>query len=79
MNDILATVAYFTRIMDNGDYYIIEYFDDKFIVRKKSVEHDVLSMLRRVPCPYSFALLKIISLRVRIDMNAIMKNIRCQV
>ena len=77
MNDYLSMVAYFTRIMDSGDYYIIEYFDDRFIVRKKSVEHDVLGILRRVPCPYSFALLKIISLRVRIDMNAIMRNMRC--
>jgi hypothetical protein len=77
MIDYLAMVAYFIRIVDNGDYYIIEYFDDKFIVRKKSVERDVLSMLRRVPCPYAFDLLKIISLRIRIDMNAITRNIRC--
>lgn len=73
----MATVSYFTRIVDNGDYYIIEYFDDKFIVRKKNVEHDLMNILRRVPCPYSLALLRIISLRVRIDMNTVMRNIRC--
>ena len=77
MSDLLATVSYFTRIVDNGDYYIIEYFDDKFIVRKKNVEHDLMNILRRVPCPYSLALLRIISLRVRIDMNTVMRNIRC--
>jgi hypothetical protein len=77
MSDILTTVAYFTRIVDGGDYYIIEYFDYRFIVRKKNVERDVLSMLRRVPCPYAYAILRVLSLRVRFDMNAIMKNIRC--
>ena len=73
----MAMVAYFTRIMDSGDYYIIEYFDDRFIVRKKSVERDVLGMLRRVPCPYAYALLRVLSLRIRFDKNTVMRNIRC--
>jgi len=73
----LATVAYFTRVVDGGDYYVIEYFDDRFIVRKKSVEHDLVNVLRRVPCPYSLALLRVLSLRIRFDKNAVLRSIRC--
>jgi len=73
----LALVAYFTRIVDNGDCYIIEYFDDRFVVRKKSVEHDLMNVLRRVPCPYSLALLKVLSLRIRFDKNAVLRSMRC--
>jgi len=77
MSDLLATVAYFTRVVDGGDYYVIEYFDDRFIVRKKSVEHDLVNVLRRVPCPYSLALLRVLSLRIRFDKNAVLRSIRC--
>jgi len=73
----LSFVAYFTRVEDHGDYYVIEYYDDKFIVRKKSVERDVSGMLRRVPCPYAYALLRVLSLRIRFDKNTVMRNIRC--
>jgi len=73
----LTTVAYFTRIVDSGDYYVIEYFDDRFVVRKKSVEHDLMNVLRRVPCPYSLALLKVLSLRIRFDKNAVLRSMRC--
>jgi hypothetical protein len=77
MSDLLATVVYFTRIVDGGDYYVIEYFDDRFIVRKKSVEHDLMNVLRRVPCPYSLALLRVLSLRIRFDKNAVLRSMRC--
>ena len=77
MSDLLTTVAYFTRIVDSGDYYVIEYFDDRFIVRKKNVEHDLMNVMRRVPCPYSLALLKVLSLRIRFDKNAVSRSMRC--
>ena len=77
MSDLLATVAYFTRIVDSGDYYVIEYFDDRFIVRKKSVEHDLAKILRHMSCPYSLALLRVLSLRIRFDKNAVLRSIRC--
>ena len=73
----MSFVAYFTRVVDGGDYYVIEYFDDRFIVRKKSVEHDLVNVLRRVPCPYSLALLRVLSLRIRFDKNAVLRSIRC--
>jgi len=77
MSDFLATVAYFTRVVDSGDYYIIEYFDYRFIVRKKNVERGLMDMLKNMPCPYAYALLRVLSLRVRFDENAVMRNIRC--
>jgi len=73
----LATVAYFTRIVDSGDYYVIEYFDDRFVVRKRSVEHDLMNVMRRVPCPYSLVLLRVLSLRIRFDKNTVLRSMRC--
>jgi len=77
MSDYLATVAYFTRIVDSGDYYVIEYFDDRFVVRKRSVEHDLMNVMRRVPCPYSLVLLRVLSLRIRFDKNTVLRSMRC--
>ena len=77
MSDYLAFVAYYTRIVDHGDYYIIEYFDDKFIVKKNNVERDIMKIVRHVPCPYVYAFLRVLSLRIRFDKNAVMRNIRC--
>jgi len=77
MSNFLATVAYFTRVVDYGDYYIIEFFDDKFIVRKKSVERDLVKILRHIPCHYHRAFLKILSLRMRINVDEIVKSITC--
>jgi methyl coenzyme M reductase alpha subunit len=77
MSDYLATVAYYTRIVDRGDYYIVEYFDDKFIVKKNNVEHDIMKIARRIPCPYIYAFLRVLSLRMRFDEDAVMRSIRC--
>jgi len=74
----LATVAYFTRIVDSGDYYVVEYFDKKYIVRKRNVERDVMNILKDVSCYYAYAFLKILSLKLRINVDEIMKSITCQ-
>jgi hypothetical protein len=63
--------------VDGGDYYIIEYFDYRFIVRKKNVERGLMDVLRHVPCPYAYTLLRVLSLRIRFDKNAVMRNMRC--
>jgi hypothetical protein len=78
MSDYLAMVAYFTRVVDSGDYYIVEFYDKKIIVRKGDVERDLMDMLKNMPCPYAYAFLRILSLRIRFDKNAVMKNMRCQ-
>ena len=77
MSDFLATVAYFTRVVDSGDYYIIEFFDKKIIVKKGNVERGLMNMLKNMPCPYAYALLRVLSLRIRFDKNTVMRNIRC--
>jgi len=77
MSDYLATVAYFTRIVDSGDYYVVEYFDKKYIVRKRNIEHDVMNILKDVSCYYVHAFLKVLSIKMRIDANEIIKNVRC--
>ena len=77
MSDLFATVAYFTRVVDSGDYYIIEFFDRKIIVRKGNVERGLMDMLKNMPCPYAYALLRVLSLRIRFDKNTVMRNIRC--
>ena len=78
MSDFLATVAYFTRVVDSGDYYIIEYFDRKFIVRKGNVERGLMDMLKNMPCPYAYALLRVLSLRMRFNEDVVMRSMRCQ-
>jgi len=78
MSDVLGIVAYFTRIVDSGDYYVVEYFGKKYIIRKRNIERDVMDILNDVSCHYAYAFLKILSLRVRIDVDEIMKNVRCQ-
>jgi len=77
MSDTLIIVAYYTRIVDHGDYYVIEFFDDKYVVRKDNIERDLLKVVRYMPCNYIRAFLKILSLRVRFDEDVIMKSIRC--
>jgi len=77
MSDFLAMVAYFTRVVDSGDYYIIEFFDKKIIVKKGNVERGLMNMLKNMPCPYAYALLRVLSLRIRFDKNTVMRNIRC--
>jgi len=77
MNDMFVTVAYFTRVTDYGDYYIIEYFDKKYIVRKRNIERDVMNILKDVSCHYAYAFLKVLAIKVRIDVDEIIKNVRC--
>ena len=77
MSDYLITVAYFTRVVDHGDYYIIEYFDEKYVVRKRSIERDIMKIVRRVPCPYVYAFLRVLSLRMRFNEDAVMRSVRC--
>ena len=77
MSDYLATVAYFTRIVDSGDYYVVEYFDKKYIVRKRNIERDVMNILKDVSCHYAYAFLKVLAIKVRIDVDEIIKNVRC--
>ena len=79
MSDLFATVAYFTRIVDSGDYYVVEYFDKKYIVRKRSIEHDVMNILKDVSCYYVHAFLRVLSLRMRFNEDVVMRNIRCYV
>jgi len=74
----LSVVAGAMRITDYGDYYIIEFFDDKFIVRKENIERDLVKILSRIPCYYHRAFLKILSLRVRINVDEIMRSIMCR-
>ncbi len=73
----LAIVAGAMRVTDHGDYYIIDFFDDRFIVRKKSVERDLAKILRHIPCHYVYAFLKILSLRLRINVDEVTKSIAC--
>ena len=73
----MATVAYFTRIVDSGDYYVVEFFDKKYIVRKRNIEHDVVNILKDVSCHYAYAFLRVLSIKMRIDVNKIIKNVRC--
>ena len=77
MSDSFWMVAYFTRIVDSGDYYVVEYFDRKYIVRKRNVERDVMNILKDVSCYYVYAFLKVLSIKMRIDVNEIIKNMRC--
>jgi len=77
MSDFLATVAYFTRVVDYGDYYIIEFFDEKYVVRKHSIERDLAKILSHIPCHYHHAFLKILSLRMRFNVDEIVKSITC--
>ena len=77
MSSYLATVAYFTRIVDYGNYYVIEFFDNKFVVRKDNIERDLAEIVKRIPCPYVRAFLRILRLRVRFDEDAIMRVVRC--
>jgi len=74
----LSVVAGAMRVTDYGGYYIIEFFDDRFIVRKESIERDLMKILRRIPCHYVYAFLKILSLKVRINVDEIVKGIPCQ-
>jgi len=78
MSNLLATVAYFTRVVDYGDYYIIEFLDKKYVVRKRSIEHDLAKILRHIPCNYHYAFLKILSLRLRINVDEVVKDVTCQ-
>ena len=73
----MITVAYFTRVVDKGDYYIVEYFDEKYVVRKNNVERDIMKIVRHVPCPYIYAFLRVLSLRMRFNEDVVMRNIRC--
>jgi len=73
----LNVVAGAMRVTDYGDYYIIDFFDDKFIVRKKSVERDLAKILRHIPCHYHHAFLRLLSLRLRINVDEIVKGITC--
>jgi len=77
MSDSFWMVAYFTRIVDSGDYYVVEYFDKKYIVRKHNIEHDVMNILKDVSCHYVHAFLKVLSIKMRIDVDEIMRNVRC--
>ena len=77
MDDMFVTVAYFTRIVDSGDYYVVEYFDKKYVVRKRSIERDVMNILKDVSCYYVHAFLRVLSIKMRIDANEIIKNVRC--
>ena len=77
MSDYLITVAYFTRVVDKGDYYIVEYFDEKYVVRKNNVERDIMKIVRHVPCPYVYAFLRVLSLRMGFNEDVVMRNIRC--
>jgi hypothetical protein len=77
MSDYLATVAYFTRVVDHGDYYIVEFFNEKYVVRKRSIEHDLAKILRHIPCQYHYAFLMVLSLRIRFNEDAVMGNVRC--
>jgi Fe-S oxidoreductase len=74
----LSVVAWAMRVTDYGDYYIIDFFDDKFIVRKKSVERDLVKILRHIPCHYQRAFLRILSLRVGFNVNEIVRSITCK-
>jgi hypothetical protein len=78
MSNFLATVAYFTRVVDYGDYYIIEFFDKKYVVRKQSIERDLAKILRHIPCHYHRVFLKILSLRLRINVDEVVKGVTCQ-
>ena len=78
MSDYLATVAYFTRVVDSGDYYVVEFFDKKYVVRKHSIEHDLAKILKHIPCHYHHAFLRLLSLRLRINVDEITKGIVCQ-
>ena len=73
----MITVAYFTRVVDKGDYYIVEYFDEKYVVRKNNVERDIMKIVRHVPCPYIYAFLRVLSLRMRFNEDAVMRSVRC--
>jgi hypothetical protein len=73
----LGIIAGAMRVVDYGDYYIIEFFDDKFIVRKHSIERDLAKILRHIPCHYHHAFLKILSLRMRFNVNEVTKGITC--
>jgi len=77
MSDTLIIVAYYTRIVDHGDYYVIEFFDDRFIVRKNNIERDLAEIVKRIPCPYVRAFLRILRLRVRFDEDAVIRIVRC--
>jgi hypothetical protein len=73
----LSIIAGAMRVTDCGDYYIIDFFDDRFIVRKKSVERDLAKILRHIPCHYHHAFLRLMSLRLRINIDEIMRSITC--
>ncbi|MCG2865376.1 MAG: hypothetical protein L7H04_05860 [Vulcanisaeta sp.] len=64
--------------MDYGDYYIIEFFDKKYVVRKRSIERDVMNMLKDIPCYYRHAFLRVLSLRLRINVDEVVKGVTCQ-
>jgi len=78
MSNFLANVAYFTRVVDYGDYYIIDFFDKKYVVRKHSIERDLANILRHIPCYYHHAFLKILSLRLRINVDEVVRGVTCQ-
>ena len=73
----LSIIAGAMRVTDYGDYYIIDFFDDSFIVRKKSIERDLAKILKHIPCHYHRAFLRLLSLRLRINVNEIAKSIAC--
>jgi len=73
----LNVVAGAMRVTDHGDYYIIDFFDKKYVVRKHSIERDIMNMLKDIPCHYHHAFLRLLSLRLRINVNEIAKGITC--
>ena len=73
----LNVVAGAMRITDYGDYYIIDFFDKKYVVRKRSIERDIMNMLKDIPCYYAHAILRLLSLRIRINVDEIMRSIAC--
>jgi hypothetical protein len=76
MND-LSIIAGAMRVTDYGDYYIIDFFDKKYIVRKHSIERDIMNMLKDIPCYYHRTFLRLLSLRLRINVDEITKGITC--
>jgi hypothetical protein len=73
----LSIIAGAMRVTDYGDYYIIDFFDKKYVVRKHSIERDIMNMLKDIPCHYHRAFLRLLSLRLRINVIEIAKSIAC--
>jgi hypothetical protein len=77
MSGWLSFVAYFTRVEDHGDYYVIEYYDDKFIVRKNRIERDIARIVNAIPCVYARELLRVLAMRISFNREVVEKSMRC--